>query len=200
MARPISNDLNSPVSLLWAHQLRREHAQVITELQQLKSLHPSASELKKFVTRNEKAEAASKQIRKELTELRNAHQKNVKVTEALEKELNARERAYGEDSAARKKQEESVRVEIKRLGERLARQEDELTGIAEAVQKVQCHAEEGNVAIEHELAEKEDAIVELRGLLRALEQRVGDAVTVIKDSVECCKETGLTREQHHCWR
>lgn len=191
MASSVSNDLNSPVSLLWAHQLRREHAVIVAQLEGLKELHPSASELKRLVARTEKAEASTNSIRKELSELKTAHQKTAKVIEALEKGLQVKDKARASaDLAALEKHEESIRLEIKTCCERLTRHEGVLASTADELQKVRCQAEEGNAAMEQKLLRKEDETAELRRSIQVLEQKIDDAVTVIKDSVECPKTTG----------
>ncbi len=190
MAPLISNDLNSPVSLLWAHQLRREHASIVTQLEEVKELHPSASELKKVVTRTEKTEAAGSKIRKEFTELKYAYQKTVKRVEGLEKESKATEKARAADVVARGKHEEDFRLEIERLGESMKRQEGGLASTGEEVRKTRCQAVEGDAAMEQRLLRKDDEIAELRSLIRALEQKLDDAVIVVKDSVQCPKTNG----------
>lgn len=198
MAPLISHDLNSPVSLLWAHQLRREHATIVAQLEETKELHPSASELKKLVTRTEKAEAASNKLRKEVAELKTAHQKTVKVVESWRRDLQVKEKAHTVSFADREEKEERFRLEIETLSELLKRQEGGLASVADEVRNIQNQAEEGNEATEQRLLQKEDEIIELRGLIRALDAKIGDAVTVIKDSVECAKTTGSFHSPGHC--
>jgi uncharacterized phage infection (PIP) family protein YhgE len=185
MAPQVSNDLSSPVSLLWAHQLRREHAAIVTQLEELKELHPSASEVKKLVTRTEKAEAATNKIRKELTELKTAHQKTVKVVENIQKALQKTNEAHTADVSLREKSEENFRAELKALNDLVTRQGDELASTADELRGVHLQAEEENSAIRQKLQQKEDDLTELRSLIHALDQKVDDAVTVIKDSIEC---------------
>lgn len=196
MSPLISNDLNSPVSHLWAHQLRREHATIVDQLGELKALHPSAVELKKLVTRTEKAEAATTKFRKEFTELKSAHQKSVKVIEALENELRVKERDREADLAVKLKNEESFRVEIGALDESLRRQEGELANVANDIRKTHGQHAEISAAMEQKLLQKEDEITELRILVQALEQKIGAAVTAIKDSVVCPQTKGL--HPPHC--
>jgi hypothetical protein len=197
MSPLISNDLNSPVSHLWAHQLRREHATIVDQLGELKALHPSAVELKKLVTRTEKVEAATTKFRKEFTELKSAHQKSVKVIEALENELQVKDRDREADLAAKGKNEESFRVEIEALNESLRRQEGELAKFANDVRKKHGQHTEISAVIEQKLLQKEDEITELRILVQALDQKIGDAVTLIKDSVECPRTKGLHSPRCH---
>ncbi len=99
MASFPSNDLNSPVSLLWAHQLRKEHATIVAQLEEIKGLHPSASELKKLVTRTEKTEVATNNIRKDFTDLRTAHQKSVKSISGIEENVRTLQRVHTGDVA-----------------------------------------------------------------------------------------------------
>lgn len=186
----LSNDLDSPVSLLWAHQLRREHATIVAQLEELKELQPSASEREKVATRTEKAEAASSKIRKELVELKTAHQKTVKVVQALEKDLQAREEAHAAHLVADQKHEEAFRSEIKTLRELLTRREGKLAEVADRVRKIQRQVDDGNAAMEQKLLRKEDEIFELRGLIGVLDHKIDNAVIVVKDSAECPKTTG----------
>ena len=56
-----SSSLDSPISLLWAHQLRREHGLLLSRIDHLTTLinssHISPAQAKKIVTQAEKAEA-----------------------------------------------------------------------------------------------------------------------------------------------
>jgi hypothetical protein len=182
--------LNSPVSLLWAHQLRKEHNTIVAQIEELKALHPSESEFRRLLARSEKAEAAFNKLRKEVTELRTAHQNNVNVIEGLTKDLQVKEKGHEVNVAAREEKEESLRLEIKAMSEALTRQKGELGSIAAEVQNVQNQAEEGNEAVEQRLLQREDEMVELRSLIQALDQKISDAVTVVKDSVECAHPDG----------
>ena len=190
MAPLVSNDLNSPVCLLWAHQLRREHTTIVAQLEELKSIHPSASELKKLVTRTEKAEAATNKFRKDLTDLKTAYQKNVKVVAGLEKEFRAHEKACAVGVSAREKNEESSRQEIEGLRDVLTRQGAELAGTADQLSNVRDRAEEENAAMRQKLVQREDEVVELRQLIQMLQRRIEGVVTVVKDSVEGFNTTG----------
>jgi len=182
--------LNSPVSLLWAHQLRREHATIVAQIEELKALHPSASEYKRLLTRSEKAEATCNKLRKEVAELGTAHEKTVKVIERLTKDLQVKENAHRANVAAREEKEEGLQLEVKALSEALTRQQGELCSIADGVQNVQNQVEKRNEATEQRLLQGENGMAELRRLIEALDQKIGDAVTVIKDSVECTKPDG----------
>jgi hypothetical protein len=174
MAPSNSNSLNSPISLLWAHQLRREHTSIVAQLEELKALHPSAAELRILVARSEKAEASNGKLRKELTELKNAHLKTVNVLEGVKKALRGQKEARAEDGVGR----EGLKGNVERLSGLLSRLDGELKSFRR-------EAEEGDEAIEQRLLKREDEIDELRGLIQALDQRIGDAVTVIRDSVDC---------------
>lgn len=182
--------LNSPVSLLWAHQLRREHATIVAQIEELKALHPSASEYKRLLTRSEKAEATCNKLRKEVAELGTAHEKTVKVIERLTKDLQVKENAHRANVAAREEKEEGLQLEVKALSEALTRQQGELCSIADGVQNVQNQVEKRNEATEQRLLQGENGMAELRRLIEALDQKIRDAVTVIKDSVECTKPDG----------
>ena len=181
MAPLISNDLNSPVSLLWAHQLRKEHATIAAQLEELRELHSPASELKSLVKR---AEIDRDRFRKEVSELNVAHQKTLKVVEVLKKDLQEKENADEADMAARRENEESCRVEMSRLGELLTRQEALLASTAEEVRKIHCQAEEGSATMAQKLLQRDDEVTQLRGLIQALDRKSGDAVTVSKDNLE----------------
>ena len=184
MAPLISNDLNSPVSLLWAHQLRREHATIAAQLEELRELHSPASELKGLVRR---AEIDRDRFRKEVSELNVAHQKTLKVVEVLKKDLQEKEKA---DMAARRENEESCRVEMSRLGDLLTRQEALLASTAEEVRKIHCQAEEGNATMAQKLLQRDDEVTQLRDLIQALDRKSGDAVTVSKDNLERAEPRG----------
>ena len=186
-----NNDNGSPISLLWAHQLRREHAAIVAQLDELKRLHPSsASELTKLVARTEKAEAAHTEIRKELDELKGAHQETVRDLEGLKRRRVEEEEVVEEGKG--KDREERFRVEIEGLRQLLTRQGGQLSVLVDGVRMVQRQVEEerDGVVVEQKLLRNEDEISELRGLVQALEQRVGDAVTVVRDSVGCRKSGG----------
>lgn len=172
----------SPISLLWAHQLRREHAVIVAQLEEIKELHPSsASELKKLVVRTEKAEAAGAELKKELVEVRSALREmagDVEVLRRREKE--------GEE------RKEGFRVEVQGLRELLIRQRREFSALVDEVQKVQRQVEEvGNgEVLEQKLLQNEDEVLELRSRIQVLERKIGDAVTVVKDSVGYRKSDG----------
>lgn len=180
MAPSISNDLDSPVSLLWAHQLRREHAAIVVQLEKLQDQHaPSPSELKRSVSR---AEAASAKIRKELSELRTAHQKTAQATEALRRDLQAQTTTALEVVDIRREEQrhvESLRSEMRSLTALVERQQGELAGLAVEVRRMQQSRIEGR-----EVVQEGDEIAVLRGRLDASGQRVVEAVTVVNDSVE----------------
>jgi chromosome segregation ATPase len=190
MAPLVSNDLNSPVSLLWAHQLRREHATIVAQLEELKALHPSASELKKLVTRTEKTEAATNKLRKDFTDLRAAHQKNLKNISGIAEDVRAHQKAHAGDVAVREKIEQSFQHELEAFREALTLQEGEVASAADELENVRRLAEDGKAAMEQKLLRKEDEIVELRSRIQALEQRIEDEITVVRDSVECPRTTG----------
>ncbi|ERF69019.1 hypothetical protein EPUS_06706 [Endocarpon pusillum Z07020] len=176
-----ANHNGSPISLLWAHQLRREHAAIVAQLDELKRLYPpsAASELDKLVARTERAEAAYAEIRKELVALKGAQQETVRGLEGLE---GRRE----EEMEGGKEREERFRVEIEGLKGLLMRQGGQLSALVDAVRKVQRRVEERrDGVVEQKLLRNEEEISELRRLVQALEQRVGDAVTVVRDSVGC---------------
>lgn len=158
----------TPISLLWAHQLRREHAAIVAQLDELKHLHPPslASKLNKLVARTERAEAAHAEIRKELVQLKGTQQETVKGLEGG------------------KEREERFRAEIEGLRQLLTRQGGQLSALVDEVRKVQRRVEEGrDEKVEQKLLRNEEEILELKGLVQALERRVGDAVTVVRDSV-----------------
>jgi chromosome segregation ATPase len=173
MSPPISNDLNSPVSLLWAHQLRREHATVVSELQELKSLHPSASELKKMMANTQKAEENIRKVRRELVELRTDHQKTVKSVEALKKEVQTMKEAvrHGATDLAvwrddQKQLGNSLRFEIQNLREFATVRGEETTGVVDEIRNAQNRMKEERVTIEQELKKRDDQISEVRDLIR----------------------------------
>jgi chromosome segregation ATPase len=182
--------LDSPVSLLWAHQLRREHATIVAQIEELKALHPSALEHKRLVTRSEKAEATCNTLRQEVAELRTGHEKTVKVIEELTKDLQVKENTHRGNDAAREEKEEGLQLEVKTLSDALTRHQGELCSIADEVQNLQNQVEERNEATEQRLLQRENGMAELRRLIQVLDQKIEDAVTVIKDSIECTKPDG----------
>ncbi|KAF7508342.1 hypothetical protein GJ744_009333 [Endocarpon pusillum] len=194
------NHNGTPISLLWAHQLRREHAAILAQLDELKRLQPPswASELDKLVARTERAEAACAEIRQELVELKGAQQETVRGLEGLK---GRREEEVVVEEGG-KEREERFRVEIEGLKALLRRQRGQLSALGDEVRKVQRRVEEeekkrnGDGVVEQQqqqqqqkLLRNEEEILELRRLVQALEQRLeqrgGDAVTVVRDSVGC---------------
>ena len=190
MASFPSNDLNSPVSLLWAHQLRKEHATIVAQLEEIKGLHPSASELKKLVTRTEKTEVATNNIRKDFTDLRTAHQKSVKSISGIEENVRTLQRVHTGDVAVREENEESFRHKIEAVGQALRLQRAEMASTADELKTVRSLVEERNAMMEQKLLQREDEIAQLRSLIQALQQRIDAGITVVRDSVECHKVIG----------
>lgn len=190
MAPWISNDLNSPVSLLWAHQLRREHTTIVAQLEELKSIHPPASELTKLVTRTEKAETTANKVRKDFTDLKTTHQKNLKAVAGLEKEFRAHEKSCALGISAREEIQEGLRHEIEELREIVTRQGAELAGTVDELSKARAQVEEQNAATRENLLQREDETAELKNLIRRLERAVDGVVIAVKDSVQFPRSPG----------
>lgn len=189
-----STNLTHPVSLLWAHQLRREHAAIVIQLGEIKALHPSASELKKLVSRTEKAEAAITKLRKEIAELKRAQGKIGKVVGSFEKDvlgLKEKEKEREGNEVVGRETEEGVRVEIERLNEVVMRQESGLAGMVDEVQRVEERVQKGSAAMEERHRQRHaEEMAELRSMVLVLGQKVrGNAgpVTVVEDSVQALR-------------
>ncbi len=180
-----NNGSGSPISLLWAHQLRREHAAIVAQLEEIKELHPSsASELKKLVARTQKAEAGCSELRKEVHGLKGALQE-------MGRDLEVLKRRKEEGREREDEREERLRIEMEELRGLVSRQGGEFSALGDEVRKVQRQAEEErDGVVEQKLLRTEDEVGELRSRIQVLEQKIEEAVTVVKDSVGCRKSDG----------
>ncbi len=175
---PNNNGSGSPISLLWAHQLRREHAAIVAQLEDLKELYPSsASEFKNLVAQAEKAEAGCSEMREEVVGLKDAFRE-------MGRDLEVLKRREGEGREREDEREERVRVQIEELRGLLSRQGGEFSALVDEVRMVLRQAgEERGRMVEQRLLRAEDEVFELRSRIQVLEQKVRDGVTVVKDSV-----------------
>lgn len=178
MAQLMANDLTSPVNLLWAHQLRREHAAVVRELDNLKQTCPSAADHNDLALQVRDKDANIAKMRKELDDLKAAHHKAIEAFGALKVDLEKEKLKFRTETEAQEERQNAVYSRLDNLNQCFERQDGELREVASEIrQKIaQSKAKES--------PKKGTDISELHELLKALDRKLDGAVVVVKDSLE----------------
>lgn len=141
---------------------------VVSQLQELKDLHPSTSDMKKMMAKTEKAEENTSKVRKELVELRTAHLKTVKAIDALRKGSQELVEAHAADVKIREEREKSLEVEMRELKKLLTLRGDEFANAADKLRNAHNDFERGKVVMEQQAMRREDELSEMRDLIQSL--------------------------------
>jgi phage host-nuclease inhibitor protein Gam len=170
--------ISSPVSLLWAHQLRREHSVLLTRIEDLVAIVNNISPTQ-ISTLQSRVQFTESQM-KEHNEHQEEKHKNIdEQISKLREDLNTRAQVAKEDGA-------EVKAQLQTLGENLA--------AVEKRQQEDCNERHTDLKQELEWQTKkfQDSVEALIARVAAFEARPQDGlqetVNVVKDSMEIMKE------------
>jgi chromosome segregation ATPase len=173
VAKDIATSLSSPVSLLWAHQLRREHSALLARVEGLAAAvgHAPSAQLNEIAALVTKAEAKSRNIESEYTRLKKELHRVQENEKGLSNEL-ARISERFDDSG---ETISALRKDFHTLEERLSKRLiDKLATVERKVQQGQ--------------KEQDRQVRELKTQFRDIQTRLPDTVKEgvigVRDSME----------------
>ena len=173
VSKNVATTLSSPVSLLWAHQLRREHSALLTRIEDLTSAVSgvSTTQLNKIAAHATRSEKKSSEIESEHAKLKKELDRAGDCRKALEENI---ARVSGRLDVS----EESIRVlreDVRTIEGRLSRDSiDRLTTVERRIQEDQ--------------EQRKQEVQELKAKVKDLQNRLPDLVKGgiigVRDSME----------------
>ena len=186
-AKAQTTPLTSPVSLLWAHQLRRENAALLERINELSNSvnNVSVTQINRIAAQAKKAEEKSNKAAVEVEKLRKAAQVDRKKIETVES-----------DTYSVLAKMDASAPDVQNLQDRMKDVEKRLDNT------VLSQLEKVGHALEVKLNGQDYKVTQLHDRVRDLEDRLlqfgNERATVIQDSVQQMMPIGIKHPCHAC--